>query len=95
MYEVPEENKTMPARDEQRRVALETHWRASAAGDADSEHEIYEDDVVCDYTQSGERIVGRTNLQALRSHHPGKPAGFVIKRFLCIGDLWISEYTIT
>jgi hypothetical protein len=28
---------------------------------------------VCDYLQSGERILGRSNLQALRSHHPGKP----------------------
>ena len=29
---------------------------------------------ICDYPQSGERILGRNNLQALRSHHPGKPA---------------------
>ena len=72
----------MPAQDEQRREALEKHWRASAAGDADSEHEIYEEDVVCDYPQSGERIVGRVNLQALRSHHPGKPAGFIVRRIL-------------
>jgi len=85
----------MSTREELTREALEKHWRASAAGDADAEHEIYEDDAVCDYPQSGERIVGRRNLQALRSHHPGKPAGFNVKRILGTGNLWISEYTIT
>jgi hypothetical protein len=28
-------------------------------------------------------------------HHPGKPAGFNVKRILGKGDLWITEYTIT
>ncbi len=45
--------------DEQIREALDAHWRASAAGDADAEHAIYEDDAICDYPQSGERILGR------------------------------------
>jgi hypothetical protein len=31
----------------------------------------------------------------LRSHHPGKPSGFSVKRILGKGDLWITEYTIT
>jgi Protein of unknown function, DUF255 len=48
---------------------------ASAVGDANAEHDIYADDAICDYPQSGERILGRNNLQALRSHHPGKPSG--------------------
>jgi hypothetical protein len=77
------------------RAALNAHWYASAAADADAEHEIYDDNVVCDYPQSGERIVGRGNLQALRSHHPGKPAGFKVRRILGKEDLWITEYTIT
>src|SRR5215813_1151206 len=51
-------------------------------------------DSICDYPQSGERILGRSNLQALRSHHPGKPSGFRVKRILGCGDLWITEYTI-
>jgi ketosteroid isomerase-like protein len=76
------------------RAALDDHWRASAAGDADAEHAIYDEDAVCDYPQSGERILGRRNLQALRSHHPGKPSGFKVKRILGQGDLWITEYTI-
>jgi len=74
---------------------LMAHWRASAAGDLDAEHAIYDDAAVCDYPQSGERILGRRNLQALRSHHPGKPSGFKVRRIVGTGSLWITEYTIT
>jgi hypothetical protein len=81
--------------EEQSRAALNRHWHASAVGDADAEHDIYADDAICDYPQSGERILGRTNLQALRSHHPGKPSGFNVSRIVGHADLWITEYTIT
>src|SRR6202453_4982937 len=81
--------------EEQIREALNKHWQASAAGDANAEHDIYDDDAICDYPQSGERILGRSNLQALRSHHPGKPSGFNVKRILGNGDLWICEYTFS
>src|ERR1700683_1908289 len=77
------------------RAALNQHWAASASEDQNTEHEIYADDAVCDYPQSGEPILGRRNLQALRSHHPGKPSGFNIRRILGKGDLWITEYIIT
>jgi hypothetical protein len=75
--------------------ALIQHWRASAAGDANSQHDIYDDDVICDYPQSGERIVGRNNLQALRTHHPGMPSGFSVRGILGSGDIWITEYIIS
>jgi len=58
--------------EHENRVALDRHWAASASGDQEAEHDIYVDDSICDYPQSAERIVGRRNLQALRSHHPGK-----------------------
>ena len=74
--------------------ALDAHWQASATGDLNAEHEIYANDAICDYPQSGERIFGRANLQALRSHHPGKPSGFKVKRMIGKDDLWITEYTI-
>ena len=80
--------------EEQILEALNKHWQASAAGDFDAEHDIYADDAICDYPQSGERILGRSNLQALRSHHPGKPSDFAVRRILGKGDLWITEYTI-
>jgi hypothetical protein len=76
------------------RALLDAHWEASAAGNTDAEHAIYAEDSICDYPQSGERILGRKNLQALRSHHPGKPSGFKVRRIVGHGDLWVTEYTI-
>src|ERR1700743_2949946 len=76
------------------RKALNAHWQASADGDVNTEHDIYADDAICDYPQSGERISGRNNLQALRSHHPGKPSGFKVKRIVGKDNLWVTEYTI-
>lgn len=81
--------------DKQIHKTLEAHWLASAAGNIVAEHAIYDDNVICDYPQSGERIIGRSNLQALRGHHPGKPSGFVVRRIVGRGNLWITEYTIT
>ena len=76
------------------RMAIDRHWAASAAGDQVAEHEIYHDDIVCEYPQSGEVIRGRSNLQALRSHHPGRPSGFSVRRIVGKGTLWITEYVI-
>ena len=81
--------------DQRIRAVIDHHWAASAAGDQVAEHEIYHDDVVCEYPQSGEIIRGRRNLQALRSHHPDKPSGFVVRRITGEGDLWVSEYMIS
>ena len=81
--------------DDQIRAVLEAHWHASATGDLNAEHDIYDENSICDYPQSGERILGRSNLQALRSHHPGRPSGFNVKRILGTGDLWLTEYIIT
>ena len=80
--------------DEKIREALNAHWNASAAGDLIAEHDIYDDDAVCDYPQSGERILGRINLQALRGHHPEKPSGFDVRRIQGEGNLWVTEYSI-
>ena len=67
-------------RSQENKVALDQHWAASAAGDLEKEHNIYSDDVLCEYPQSGERIHGRRNLRALREHHPEKPSGFRVRR---------------
>jgi len=80
--------------DQQNRSALDRHWAASASGDLEAEHDLYDDNVLCEYPQSGERIRGRRNLQALRGHHPGKPRGFRIRRIVGAGDLWVTEYVI-
>ena len=79
--------------DQEIRAALDRHWAASGAGDYATEHEIYRDDVVLDYPQSGERIVGRSNVEASRSQHPSRRR-FAIHRISGGGDLWVTEYVI-
>jgi hypothetical protein len=79
---------------QENRAALDQHWAASASGDLQTEHNIYHDNVLCEYPQSGEKIYGRRNLQALRGHHPGKPSGFSVRRILGANDLWVTEYVI-
>ena len=90
----PKPQREQFAPEDQIRAVLDKHWQASASGDLDTEHEIYADDSICDYPQSGERILGPTNLKALRGHHPGKPSGFQIKRMVGNGNLWITQYII-
>lgn len=76
------------------RALLDQHWAASAAGDQDTEHKIYHEDVIVDYPQSGERIHGRHNIQALRGHHPAK-LDFKVRRILGNENIWITEYVIS
>ena len=76
------------------RAALERHWAASDASDFETEHEIYCDDVLLDYPQSGERIRGRRHIQFSRAAQPNKKR-FDVKRILGKGDLWITEYVLT
>ena len=80
--------------DDAVRAALERHWSVSGADDPDTVHEIYRDDVVVEYPQSGERIVGTANLQALREAYPAKLT-FDIRRISGTGELWVTEYVIT
>jgi hypothetical protein len=80
--------------EQQIRAALEQHWSASASGDLAAEHDIYEENAICEYPQSGERIHGRENLKSLRGHHPGRPAGFSVRRISGSGNLWVTEYLI-
>jgi hypothetical protein len=63
-------------------------------GDLQAEHDIYQNDVICDYPQSGEQIRGRGNLQALRTNHPAKPSGFAVMRLQGCANLWVTEYII-
>lgn len=58
--------------DQNIRAALDRHWTASDANDFAAEHEIYQDDAVLEYPQSGERIRGRRNIQASRSAQPNR-----------------------
>ena len=76
------------------RAALDHHWAASDANDFEQEHEIYQDDAVLEYPQSGECIRGRANIQSSRAAQPNKKR-FKVRRIVGAGDLWITEYVLS
>jgi hypothetical protein len=76
------------------RAALKRHWEASDADDFATEHEIYREDAVLDYPQSGERIRGRHNIRESRQVQPNRKR-FSIRRIVGAGNLWITEYILT
>src|SRR6201986_5094018 len=80
--------------DQALRLKLERHWEASDAGDFEVEHQIYREDAVLDYPQSGERIRGRRNIQQSRFVQPNKKR-FTVRRMIGSGDLWITEFVLS
>jgi hypothetical protein len=63
-------------------------WAAPTSG------EIYDEDVVSDFPQSGERIRGRANLIAQRLAHPEHPKVSKVLRITGSGGVWVSEVVI-
>ncbi|MBC9876654.1 nuclear transport factor 2 family protein [Bradyrhizobium sp. INPA01-394B] len=80
--------------DQVKLTAIQRHWDASDANDFEVEHDIYRDDAVLDYPQSGERIRGRRNIQESRFVQPNKKR-FTVRRIVGRGDLWVSEIVLT
>ena len=83
-----------PVSDQETRAKLERHWNTAGARDQEAAHEIYHEDCVVEWPQSGERIRGKADLQALRTAYPAQ-LEFSVRRILGGGDLWISEYCIS
>ena len=84
----------MEVEDREIRAALDHHWAASDATDFEGEHQIYREDAVLEYPQSGERIRGRRNIQASRFAQPSQKR-FAVQRIIGTGDLWVTELTLT
>lgn len=76
------------------REALNRHWAASDANEFDVEHDIYQENALLEYPQSGERIRGRNNIQASRIAQPNAKR-FSVRRIVGAGELWITEFILT
>jgi hypothetical protein len=76
-----------------KRAVLERHWSVSGADEPDTVAAIYDEDVVVDYPQSGERIRGTAKLRELRETYPAKLT-FDIRRITGRDDVWVTEYVI-
>jgi hypothetical protein len=75
--------------DEERRALIRSYWENTDA-DPDATHEIYHDDAILEFPQSGERFEGVANFKEWRSQYP---AGVELKmrNLRGQGDLWIAE----
>ena len=80
--------------DREVRAALERHWAASDANEFVVEHEIYREDALLHYPQSGERIRGRDKIQQSRTVQPSRKR-FTVERIVGAGDLWVTELVLT
>jgi SnoaL-like protein len=80
--------------DQALRAALQRHWDASDANDFEAEHDIYHEDAVLHYPQSGERIRGRRNIQESRFVQPNKKR-FTVQRMIGSGNLWVTEFVLS
>ena len=83
------------------RALIQAHFEASnvsvAGGgphdDIARASEIYAEDAVVEWPQSGERLRGRENIIGFRSAYPARQE-FELHRITGSGDLWVNEYTI-
>jgi hypothetical protein len=63
-----------------------------AADDPVGSHEMYDDDAVLEFPQSGERFEGVANIREWRSRYPGS-VSFDIRRIRGAADIWVAEMT--
>ena len=75
------------------RAALERHWEYSGR-DEDVAHEIYHDDAVLEFPQSGERFDGVANFREWRRQYPAAVA-FQLRTLRGRGDFWVAENSIS
>ena len=75
------------------RAALERHWEYSGR-DEDIASEIYHDDAVLEFPQSGERFEGVENFREWRRQYPAH-LDFRIRRIKHDGDLVVAENLIS
>jgi hypothetical protein len=58
------------------------------------EHQIYREDAVLEYPQSGERVRRRRKIQSSRAAQPNRKR-FTVRRIIGADNLWVTEYILT
>jgi hypothetical protein len=79
--------------DPERRTQIQRYWEHTG-GDQDVSHEIYHDDAILEFPQSGERFEGVANFKEWRRQYP---AGVTLemRNLRGQGDLWVVEGAIS
>ena len=73
------------------RAMLEQHVTSD---DPDVAHEMYRDDAVLEFPQSGERFEGVANLREWRSNYPASTK-FEFREIRGRHDFWVAEVSIS
>jgi SnoaL-like protein len=73
------------------KAMLEQHF---ASDDPDRSHEMYHDDAVLEFPQSGERFEGVDNLREWRSNYPAETR-VEFREIRGRDDLWVAELSIS
>jgi hypothetical protein len=75
--------------DERTRAAILRYLRATG-NDPELGHQIFADDAVLEFPQSGERFTGRDTFLEWRRRYPARVT-LEMRRLLGHGDLWVAE----
>ena len=78
---------------ESARAALQHYFDCSAAGDEDRAHEIYLDEAVLEFPQSGERFEGVPNFREWRRNYPAD-VDLEIRRVRGGGNVYTAEVAV-
>jgi ketosteroid isomerase-like protein len=74
------------------RTMLERNLELSRS-DPQAAHDIYHDDAVLEFPQSGERFVGVENFREWRSSYPASTS-FEFREIRGAGDTWVVELSV-
>ncbi len=75
------------------RAALDHYLSHSAAGEEEKAHDIYLEDAVLEFPQSGERFEGVANFLPWRSGYPAK-VDYEVRRLRGSGDVWVADLLV-
>ena len=76
--------------EQETRAAVDKMQQALATKDFRAALDLYEEDAVQEWPQSGERIRGKKNIAAIDENYPGLPE-MELRRVLVSGDVAIAE----
>jgi hypothetical protein len=69
-------------------------YLANEGVDRDASHELYHDDAILEFPQSGERFVGRETIREWRERYPSSTR-FRLRRLVGSGSTWTAEILIS
>lgn len=74
------------------RDLIDRYWRAAEERDFSSVGDLFADDVMIEWPQSGERVRGKEACVRVFTNYPGgSPKLIAVNRVMGAGDMWMSE----